>query len=308
MINPSNKRWFETTLHRDLLDDLLLVDPRQVTFLIPLSIRPLECRVLSGDPSTVYLPNESIIPVDDLFNIIETNNLLAEVEGKNTFLESLRLQLRTFKKELYLYIPVKHQPEPLWLYLGFQRLTIDHQNFILGKVLRTFEHTPLEIVHYQKTYQDALTKLFTRETLKMHMENLKNPVNSFAMFLDIDGFKRINDQLGHQAGDQFLGDIATHFIANWEYNVLYYRLGGDEFFVYCYDHTLEQIKQRAQQLIHDIENLNEVAKKLGISCSIGIIPITDSTRGYHRLLNLSDDAMYESKKKGKGHYTIHLLP
>ena len=49
--------------------------------------------------------------------------------------------------------------------------------------------------------------------------------------------KKINDIYGHDKGDQFLIDIANHFINHWEYNVIYYRLGGDEFFVYVYDHT-----------------------------------------------------------------------
>ncbi len=305
MINEENIRWLKDTFQLDLFSQFLFACDRQVTFLININERPLTCRVMSGDPQSIYLPHQSMFLVDDLFDHVETNNLLAEVEGKNSFIDDMKLRFREFDKELFLYIPVKRDHQPLWLYVSFQRHHFHHHHFVMGRVIRVYESTPIEIIHYQKTYQDSLTRLFTRETLKMHMDNLANPVNSYIMFLDIDGFKRINDRYGHQAGDQFLVDISNHFIGKWEYNVLYYRLGGDEFFVYCYDHTREQIEERAQQLIHDIENLNDIAKTLSISVSIGIVPITEVTRGYHQLLNLGDDAMYESKKHGKGRYTFY---
>src|SRR5690606_34189261 len=150
-----------------------------------------------------------------------------------------------------------------------------------------------------------LTRLFNRETLKMHMSYLQNTEGAYLMYLDIDRFKHINDQYGHQTGDQFLIDIANHFISKWEYNVLYYRLGGDEFAVYCYDHDDSTIIKRAQQLINEIENLNEIATKLNVSASIGIIKITNNNKDYHNLLNLGDKAMYESKGKGSGKFTIY---
>lgn len=170
--------------------------------------------------------------------------------------------------------------------------------------MQIYNTTPNSIIHYQKTYQDSLTNLFTREALKMHLDFLTNTNDSYVMFLDIDGFKKVNDLYGHDVGDQFLISIANHFINNWEHNVLYYRLGGDEFFVYCYDHNEDDIIKRAQKLINDIENLNPIAKELKVSVSIGIVKITDNNNGYHRLLNLSDNAMYLSKAKGTGNYTI----
>lgn len=305
MINEENKKWLEETYQIDFLSHFVFACDKQVTFVIDLHDKPLTCRVLSGNPQKINLPAQSTFLVSDLFNYVETDNLLAEVEGKNTFIEDMKLRFREFESELFLYIPIKRPQGALWLYVAFQRHQYGAHHFVFGRIVRVYESTPVEIIHYQKTYQDSLTKLFTRETLKMHMENIKDGANSYVMYLDIDRFKHINDRLGHQAGDQFLIDIANYFIGNWEYNVLYYRLGGDEFFVYCYDHTLAQIEARAQQLIHGIEHLNDVAKDLEISVSIGIVPITSDTKGYHRILNLGDQTMYQSKQRGKGHYTIY---
>jgi len=287
----------------NLLDDLIFADKKQVYFLIDLNVLPNICHVISGDLAQIGLPKFETIEAKKLLEFVEPDNLLAEVEGKHTFIEKIRQNFLTFKEELFLYIPIKNNQSPLWLYIRLRRLS--EKNLIIGQVVRVYEDTPISIIHYQKTYQDPLTRLFNRETLKMHMSYLQNTAGSYLMYLDIDGFKHINDLHGHQVGDKFLVEIAEHFISKWEYNVLYYRLGGDEFAVYCYDHDDTTIIKRAQQIINEIETLNDTAKSLKVSVSIGIIKITDWNKDYHNLLNLGDKAMYESKGKGKGKFTLY---
>ncbi len=305
MINNDMILWLKNEYQLDFYNDIAFSSSKRVTFVIDIDERPLMCRVVTGDLSSVSLPAWTYFPVNDLFSYVDENNLLAEVEGRHNFIQNIRQKFNTFDKELYLYIPVKREGEPLWLYMSFTRHFIHGKHFVFAQVVRIYEKTPIEIIHYQKTYQDPLTKLFTRETLKLHMDNLSSTDNAYVMYLDVDNFKDINDQYGHQTGDRFLIDIANYFIGKWEYNVLYYRLGGDEFFMYCYDHTFDQIKARAKQLIYDIENLNDISKTIGVSISIGIVKITEDNKGYHSLLNLGDKTMYLSKAKGKGSYTIY---
>lgn len=305
MINHEMVLWLKNEFNIDFYDEIAFSSIRRVSFVIDIDEKPLMCRVVTGQLSSVSLPDWSYFPVNDLFQYVDENNLLAEVEGRHNFIQNIRQKFNTFDQELYLYIPVKRNFEPLWLYMSFTRHLVHGKHFVFAQVVRIYEQTPVEIIHYQKTYQDPLTKLFTRETLKLHMNNLSSTDNAYVMYLDVDDFKYINDQYGHQTGDQFLIDIANYFIGKWEYNVLYYRLGGDEFFMYCYDHTLEQIETRAKQLIYDIENLNDISKTIGVSVSIGIVKITDQNKGYHSLLNLGDKTMYVSKAKGKGSYTLY---
>lgn len=287
----------------NLLEDLIFVDKKQVYFLVDLNVLPNVCHIISGDVTQIGLPKFETLEARKLLDFVEPDNLLAEVEGKHTFIEKIRQDFLTFKEELFLYIPIKNNQTTLWLYIRLRRLSEKH--LVIGQVVRVYEDTPVNIIHYQKTYQDHLTRLFNRETLKLHMDYLQNTEGSYLMYLDIDGFKDINDQHGHQAGDKFLVDIADHFISKWEYNVLYYRLGGDEFAMYCFDHDDTSIIQRAQQIINEIENLNDTAKSLKVSASIGIIKITDWNKDYHNLLNLGVKAMYESKGKGKGKFTLY---
>ena len=305
MINHDNIQLLKNRFDVDFIEDIAFDSKHAVSFVIDLNERPYRSILVTGTLTNVSLPDWKTFLINDVFEYVDENNLLAEVEGKYQFLNNIKKKFDTFIDYLYLFIPVKREHKPLWLYMRFTRHTVKEHHFVYAEVIRVEEDTPVEIIHYQKTYQDPLTKLFTRETLKMHMDHLYSTDHCYVMYMDIDNFKLINDRYGHQTGDKFLIDIANYFIGKWEYNVLYYRLGGDEFFVYCYDHTESQIIERAKQLIHDIEHLNEIAESIGVSVSIGIVRITNDNKGYHNLLNLGDKTMYASKAKGKGHYTFY---
>ncbi len=261
---------------------------------------------LKGNLSQFGLDARDQMTFQDLLSMIETDNALAEVEGKNNFIDTTIQKLIEMNLDTFLYIPFKHSNTPVWLYIKFENIKKDSENhLILAHVIRVFYHTPDEITYYQKTYQDPMTKLFTRETLKLHLKNLSDVNNKYILYLDIDGFKLINDRYGHSSGDQFIKDLANFFISKWEHNVIYYRLGGDEFLVYVYDHAKDQVFERAKQLIHDISNISDHAKKCRISVSVGIVKITEDNKSYYRLLDLGDQTMYQSKNRGKGNISYY---
>jgi len=295
----------KNTYNIDYINDMLFNDKEHIHFYFALNERPLFIQIISGDLSTIGLSKKVIITSQEIKTLIKSDNEIAEVEGRNTFFDDLKYKITAMKKQILTYIPIEDKNETKWLYTLLKKVTYDHHILIFGQVLHIINHTPDEIIHYKKTHQDPLTRLFTRETLKKHLDNLKKFKGSYGIYFDIDKFKHINDHYGHQEGDQLLKDIANMFINHWEYNVLYYRLGGDEFFIYVYDHTLDQVIKRSKQLIHDIENLNEMTKKVGVSASIGIVPITPETSDYHHLLDLGDQNMYISKKQGKGNITVY---
>jgi len=86
----------------------------------------------------------------------------------------------------------------------------------------------------------------------------------------------------------------------WEQEVVYYRLGGDEFFIIVYNHTEAQIIERSKRIIRLVESIQVDDQPGGVSASIGIVPVTEANKSYDTLLDLADGAMYRAKNSGKG--------
>lgn len=294
----------KTTYDIDYTNDMLFQNPKHINFYFVLGESPMRFNVLFGDVTLLGLKKQDVLFSNDILPNIVLDNALAEVEGKNTFLLSLIHKVKTINDELYFYLPLNNHGKTIWLYTSLHKVINSKHNIVFGKVIRIYEDTPDEITYYKKTYQDPLTSLFTRETLKKHLSILKNKKNAYGIYFDIDGFKEINDELGHQEGDNFLIELSNYFISNWEQNVTYYRLGGDEFFIYAHSHSRDEIMMRAKKLIHDIENLNKMTKTHNLSTSVGIVEVNDTNKDYHDLLDQGDQLMYQSKRQGKGHITI----
>lgn len=291
----------------DLEEDILFTKDEYLKFFFDWQEKPRTLYLISGNPLTLGLPfRESTIHFPDFISLIETDNELAEVEGRHTFVQRLIQRIEYMGNDLLLYLPLKHETGKLWLTVSLQKKTTHQQRpqLIYGQVIRLSHTTPVEIIHYQKTYQDPLTRLFTRETLRQHLKNFIPNDQTYAMYMDLDGFKKINDFFGHKFGDQFLIDIAERFIAVWESDVVYYRLGGDEFFIIVYHHSEEMVKARAQKLITMIESLEIEGRTAGVSASIGVVRITEENKQYDTLLDLADRAMYKAKNTGKGHCVV----
>ena len=286
----------------DVVDDVLLKKDQHVEFLFDIQLEPVAIYIIKGDPTLLGLPNKKNILFTELLAHVEPDNALAEIEGKKTFNADLVRKINSIKDDLYVFIPVRKEEKILWLTVGFYVITTNENGpkLIHGRVHRVSVKTPLEITYYKKAYQDELTGLFTRETLKMHFDKLKHIEGGYGLYIDIDGFKSVNDQYGHKSGNEVLKCIAEMFINEWEKNVIYYRLGGDEFFVYVWDHNDEMVLNRAKRIINKIEKLECKDIKCDISAAIGIVPIPSSDVDYAHILDESDHAMYKAKANGRG--------
>ncbi|MBW8011577.1 MAG: EAL domain-containing protein [Chloroflexi bacterium] len=126
------------------------------------------------------------------------------------------------------------------------------------------------------------------------------------LFLDIDRFKKVNDSLGHNAGDQLLIEIGSRLKTYLQPNDLVARIAGDEFTILLDDMENEEYPREVAEKILDAFEAPFIIKKqeLYISTSIGI---TLSTIGYNNpenLLHDSDTAMYQAKQHGKARYVL----
>lgn len=155
--------------------------------------------------------------------------------------------------------------------------------------------------------QDSLTRLANRRRFEEHLRTLLvehrrgEPQSLALLFMDLDGFKAINDSQGHAAGDEILQTIAERLGRLVRHTDLVARLGGDEFGV-----LLGEAKDRAavmllaERLLETIRapvRLNEV--DCAVSASIGVALFPDHALEAEALLQAADAAMYAVKRAGK---------
>lgn len=163
----------------------------------------------------------------------------------------------------------------------------------------------------QAAHYDALSNLLNRRgfnllfTKKLH-EHVQNGQALAVMFLDIDHFKRINDSLGHDAGDEMLKVVAERLRSTVREQDVVARLGGDEFCILASlggDDEARQLAQRVLEKMKDPIALH--GRSLVMTTSIGISLLPQDGQTCEELLKHADLALYQSK--GGGRNNLHFF-
>ncbi len=124
------------------------------------------------------------------------------------------------------------------------------------------------------------------------------------LFLDIDNFKKINDELGHDAGDEVLKLIAKTLERNIRKTDVAARFGGEEFAVIFLGAGIEAAYAKAEKIRKAIEGIVfENFNNLKVTASIGVAEAMDSH--ISKIIKVADMAMYEAKNSGKNKTTIY---
>ncbi len=165
-----------------------------------------------------------------------------------------------------------------------------------------------EKIHYQ-AYYDGLTGLPNRSLLMDRVEHdlqiaKRKGHQSGLLFIDLDRFKRVNDTMGHEVGDQLLQEVAERLKIIIRSSDTISRFGGDEFVIYLTDisgpsdvaHVAEKIVDALSQPF----DLNGFEVFTGASVGIALAPV-DAMRP-DDLLRLADLAMYKAKESGRNQY------
>jgi len=155
--------------------------------------------------------------------------------------------------------------------------------------------------------RDALTGLASRshfeQVLAEQVAESRSSGRGFGvLFIDLDGFKPVNDTIGHDAGDELLVEVGRRMTAAVREFDVVARLGGDEFTVLVpgADHV-ETLQQTAQHVVEAVSVPYEIAghdERVGASVGLALYPEHGSTA--EELLRASDQAMYEAKHSGGG--------
>lgn len=199
---------------------------------------------------------------------------------------------------------VQYQVSPL--YLNNQRFS----GMVMVARDVTDEHA--KEAHLQMLVEsDELTGLGNRrqfETmLKSAMSRYRNEQEGFViLFIDLDKFKQVNDQYGHEAGDKILIHVANCLKSAIRGNDIVCRFGGDEFAVLLFDtDSLYVASNVAERIIQDIgEPVLICGRTVNVRACIGISMCPDHSQERSHLLKLADTAMYQAKNNGGNQFVI----
>jgi diguanylate cyclase (GGDEF)-like protein len=162
-------------------------------------------------------------------------------------------------------------------------------------------------------HQDQLTSLGNRVALdhflKKAIKESKQAERFLSfLYLDLDGFKNVNDTYGHQAGDLLLQQVAHRLTNSLRSGDSVFRLGGDEFLVVLNTSQISAEKESEVVAAKLIKKLNRpfelMNTRIEIGCSIGGAIWPQHDRDPFTVMSYADEALYLSKNSGKNRYTF----
>ncbi|MEO5586432.1 MAG: GGDEF domain-containing protein [Novosphingobium sp.] len=154
-----------------------------------------------------------------------------------------------------------------------------------------------------QSLRDPLTGLYNRRYMEDALERYvslaeRSGAATTVLMMDLDNFKRLNDQLGHAKGDAVLRDVAAQLVGGLRPSDVVCRYGGEELMVILPDCGMEDGRIKAEALRLRVEGLTEV-HEIPISVSIGIASIPATSTSVVDLVAMADAALYEAKRDGK---------
>ncbi len=191
-----------------------------------------------------------------------------------------------------------------------QQARIDwEEKLALESRLRERERISEELSYI--AFHDELTALYNRAYLMNELTAAFQSSDSAferatILFMDLDGFKLVNDSMGHLAGDHLLAWVARRLQGCVRSNDILARIGGDEFAILVLGKDQQQvavdIAERIVAQLHTPMTIED--QDIFISCSIGIVTATERHLKPDDLLRDADVAMYAAKKQGRGRWSI----
>jgi diguanylate cyclase (GGDEF)-like protein len=148
---------------------------------------------------------------------------------------------------------------------------------------------------------DLLTGLPNRDALqRLIKETIARPASRASLlFIDLDRFKPVNDQLGHEAGDQVLQEVATRLRSTVREGEMAARFGGDEFAVFLPQGRGEEAVARRILTLLEQPYLVE-GVEVTIGASIGVARYPEDGADCRSILHTADTALYAAKQSGRG--------
>lgn len=218
----------------------------------------------------------------------------------------------------YVCVPMLAQGQALGIFhVRSRRVGPGHERAIEARqqlAMAVAEHFALAVTNLKleeklqhQAVRDPLTGLFNRRYLEETFDREisrasrgERPIG--VIMLDLDHFKRVNDTIGHTAGDELLRELGRFLLANVRDEDVACRYGGEEFTLILPDATLRHTARRAEQLCEGIRHLHvshrgRTVGPLTASCGIAAYPEHGATS--EALIRAADVALYRAKEAGR---------
>lgn len=168
---------------------------------------------------------------------------------------------------------------------------------------------------WRQAHYDGLTGLPNRDLFATRLEQALNQADLSAgevglLYIDLDGFKQVNDTLGHAVGDELLRQVARRLLGCVRDSDTVARLGGDEFaMVLARVHGSEGAQVVAQKVLQVLgEPFQLQEQEAGLSASVGIVRYPPDGATPDELLRRADEAMYRAKASGRNAFRFYKDP
>ena len=307
--------WLQSS---DSLDELIQIVSAFLEKLLPES----EGAVYVYADDKGYLESVCSWPIDGDVSHLETTDCWAMRRGRGYFYGSNTVDfacdhVRRANPEglpySYCCLPiVAHGDTVGLLHINFGNHLADEQdtqklaNFCAEQISLAIANVTLREQLREQSTRDPLTGLYNR---RYFLDYAKRELSRCAagdvpaafLSLDVDHFKKFNDNFGHDAGDMVLKSLAEILRKSFRDADVPCRLGGEEFIVLLSGADRELAKQRAEILRQSIESttLRYGGRTLKVTSSIGIASFPDHGRTLDELMQVADDALYLAKDEGR---------
>lgn len=284
----------------DMLSDFPQLKPAflKVAHLSDIKLQTMESSIQIQSSSGAYAPHLNSVKMG--LNVTRQIDALLQSVDAKLYAEKTAIHLQTQRtlKQVVWGTVVLVMMIVLFMFFGYRK-TIH-----LSEVAADSKSAAVGLSH--DAYHDMLTQLPNRRFFETHLKRMialgKRNHQSFALlYLDLDGFKEINDKYGHDAGDEALIHATERFTSALRESDFLARLGGDEFAVIIDQYSgAKELKGLSGRILRYLQSsfiAGGHTCQLGVSIGISCYPENGSDM--ETLIGAADSAMYRAKRTGK---------
>ena len=290
----NNENFFRTILDAADMAVLVINHNFEITY-----ANQYLCERITGIPQSamigMHLPRHQTVPDEDLQRVIDSTKRVLE-HGVAERIENWALHQDGSRRMMYWSsVPIRDAENEVSHLLAVGMDVTDQRK----------EKQALETLAHRDALTDLYNRTFFDRRLPEDIARARHEEMGLALFyIDLDGFKSVNDQHGHETGDAVLREAALRLRKGLRQSDVVCRIGGDEFAVILPGVAIcEAASKLAEQLVEQLSQpYNVLGRVHKLGASIGIAFLNKETGNSQDLVRKADAAMYHAKQAGKGRY------